>query len=48
MVSEKKSKGYDIEKIHELIDGITFPTERRTSSTYLETTRKLRKKKIIR
>jgi hypothetical protein len=46
MVGERKTKVYDIEKIHEFIDSLTFPAERSTAS-YEEIHHKLRQKKLF-
>ena len=46
MVSGKHSKTYDINKIHEFIDNLTFPTGQSTP-TYLEAHQKLRQKKLF-
>jgi hypothetical protein len=45
-VSEKKSKTYDVAKIHEFIDGITPPPKGSTVS-YAETKQKLLQKKLF-
>jgi hypothetical protein len=46
MVSGKHSKTYDINKIHDFIDNLPFPTEH-SPSTYLETHHKLQQKKLF-
>lgn len=46
MVSERKSKAYDIEKIHDFIDSLTFPAEHQTP-LYEEIHHKLRQKKLF-